>query len=348
MTTPMIGDRAPDIVGATSGGRFYSLDAQAGRPAMFLALGEDAEAAKLIFERARAARGRLEASGVDLICLAPTDARFAMAFAGDADAAEAIVYVVAAAGLETLRVGGHPGVLVIDRSGRIVAKRAFDATCDLTAWRAEIAPRIASAPGRISHAAAPALIIPNIITRDFCRTLIAHFEGSEHTQGMMASYADGAPKSKLDESQKHRRDTELTPDTPLYAEVVDVLARRVAPEIKRAFHVQIACIDRILIARYDDTGGYFKRHRDNALPHTAFREFAISLNLNTDEYEGGELLFPEFSDDRYSPPAGGAVVFSSALLHEAAPVLKGRRYVLLSFLCSAEAQARMTQMAQAS
>jgi predicted 2-oxoglutarate/Fe(II)-dependent dioxygenase YbiX len=103
-----------------------------------------------------------------------------------------------------------------------------------------------------------------------------------------------------------------------------------------------------LIARYDDTGGYFKRHRDNALPHTAFREFAISLNLNTDEYEGGELLFPEFSDDRYSPPAGGAVVFSSALLHEAAPVLKGRRYVLLSFLCSAEAQARMTQMAQAS
>jgi heme-degrading monooxygenase HmoA len=34
------------------------------------------------------------------------------------------------------------------------------------------------------------------------------------------------------------------------------------------------------------------------------------------------------------------VVFSCSLLHEAAPVTKGRRYVLLTFLHNAEAQAR--------
>jgi predicted 2-oxoglutarate/Fe(II)-dependent dioxygenase YbiX len=124
--------------------------------------------------------------------------------------------------------------------------------------------------------------------------------------------------------------------------VLNLLSNRVIPEIKRAFQADIANADRILIARYDDTG-HFKRHRDDAAPHTAFREFAISLNLNTDEYEGGELLFPEYDDQRYSPPAGAAIVFSASLLHEAAPVTRGSRYVLLSFLGSAAAQARLTE-----
>ena len=88
-----------------------------------------------------------------------------------------------------------------------------------------------------------------------------------------------------------------------------------------------------------------RRHRDNAAPQTAFRDFAISINLNTDEYEGGELLFPEFDDHRYSPPAGGAIIFSASLLHEAAPVVRGSRYVALSFLSGAAAHARMTEAA---
>jgi predicted 2-oxoglutarate/Fe(II)-dependent dioxygenase YbiX len=31
-------------------------------------------------------------------------------------------------------------------------------------------------------------------------------------------------------------------------------------------------------------------------------------------------------------PAGGAIVFSCSLLHEALPVVRGRRFALLSFL----------------
>src|SRR6185437_3265810 len=141
---------------------------------------------------------------------------------------------------------------------------------------------------------------------------------------------------------KHRRDIELGAGTPLHGEVMEVMARRCVPEIKRAFQKDVGFADRILIARYDDAGGYFKRHRDNAAPHTAFREFAVSLNLNTHAYEGGELLFPEYDDHRYNPPAGGAVVFSASLLHEAAPVTRGSRYVLLTFLGSAQAQAKLT------
>ena len=160
----------------------------------------------------------------------------------------------------------------------------------------------------------------------------------------MASY-DTAAVHKLDESLKRRRDIELAAGTPMHAEVMDAMARRCAPEIKRAFQKDVGYADRILIARYDDDGGYFKRHRDNALPHTAFREFAVSINLNTQDYEGGELMFPEFDDSGYSAPAGGAMIFSASLLHEAAPVTRGRRYVALSFLSGATAQARMSHAA---
>jgi predicted 2-oxoglutarate/Fe(II)-dependent dioxygenase YbiX len=107
----------------------------------------------------------------------------------------------------------------------------------------------------------------------------------------------------------------------------------------------VAFADRILIARYDDTGGYFKRHRDNLSPQTAFRDFAVSMNLNTDDYDGGELRFPEFGDDRYDPPAGSAAIFSASLLHEALPVTRGRRYVALSFLSGAGAQDRIHRAA---
>ena len=69
------------------------------------------------------------------------------------------------------------------------------------------------------------------------------------------------------------------------------------------------------------------------------------MNLNTDEYDGGELLFPEFSDDLYNPPAGSALIFSASLLHEAAPVRRGRRYVALSFLGGAAGQARSSHAA---
>jgi predicted 2-oxoglutarate/Fe(II)-dependent dioxygenase YbiX len=56
------------------------------------------------------------------------------------------------------------------------------------------------------------------------------------------------------------------------------------------------------------------------------------LNLNTGEYDGGELRFPEFGRATFSPPAGGAVVFSCSLLHEATPVSQGKRYAFLPIL----------------
>ena len=58
---------------------------------------------------------------------------------------------------------------------------------------------------------------------------------------------------------------------------------------------------------------------------------AMTLNLNTGEYEGGHLRFPEYGGHLYRPATGDAVLFSCVLAHEATPVTAGRRFVLLTF-----------------
>jgi predicted 2-oxoglutarate/Fe(II)-dependent dioxygenase YbiX/peroxiredoxin len=338
-----IGDSAPAFVGASASGRFFSLDGQAGRPVVVVALGalEPADAG-LILERLRDARPLFKAAGVDVAALAPALQPFTARFATDPLAADELFYLTDTSGLERTEVDGAAAAVLIDRSGRVVDIAALRADTDIATWLSASAPRIWSEPSQVRAATAPVLIIPNIAPPSLCRALIDHFEASPHAAGVMASFSDGGAYAKLDESKKKRRDTELTADMPLHAVVLQLFTQRVIPEIKRAFQADMAYADRILIARYDDTGGYFKRHRDNAAPHTAFREFAISLNLNTPEYEGGELMFPEYDDHGYNPPAGGAIVFSASLLHEAAPVLKGSRYVLLSFFGSSAAQAKLT------
>jgi len=325
---------APPVIGADLNGRFFSGDAQAGRPVILAALGElEPEAAKDAHDRLHALESHIP---VDLVALAPSSAAYAAAFER-AKGRDLVIHVQDDSGLERLAVGDRPALMVLDRNWRIVHLGPWDQETDLSALATTLAPQLESEPPRVCASNAPVLIVPNVLSRETCKALIAHFEGSPHRPGLMASVRDGAPAAKLDEGKKRRRDIELTAETPLHGEIVRVLAQRCAPEIKRAFQFDALYADRILIARYDDTGGYFKRHRDNLTPQTAFRQFAISINLNTDEYEGGELLFPEFNDHRYNPPTGGAIIFSASLLHEAAPVTLGRRYVALSVLSSTAA-----------
>jgi hypothetical protein len=99
-------------------------------------------------------------------------------------------------------------------------------------------------------------------------------------------------------------------------------------------------IDRLLVARYDANASWFRRHRDNAADDAAFRRFAISVDLNAGEYDGGHLLVPEYNDHRYRPPTGAGIVFSAAILHAATPVTRGCRYVSPTVFHDAAAEAR--------
>jgi predicted 2-oxoglutarate/Fe(II)-dependent dioxygenase YbiX len=116
-------------------------------------------------------------------------------------------------------------------------------------------------------------------------------------------------------------------------EFLDSRLMRVVPEIAKSFHYQITKRESPRMARYQGSrGGFCHGHRDNNGTDNRHRRFAMSINLNTDEFEGGALRFPEFGDQRYRPKSGAAIVFSSSLLHEAMQVTAGCRFVFLAFL----------------
>jgi predicted 2-oxoglutarate/Fe(II)-dependent dioxygenase YbiX/peroxiredoxin len=180
-------------------------------------------------------------------------------------------------------------------------------------------------------ALAPVLIVPNVLDRDFCAGLIERWH-SDHIEGVVSTVVDGRELKCEDASVKRRRDHRIT-DQTLYATLVGMVTRRILPEMHKAFCQSRFIVDRFVVTCYDaERGDCFRMHRDNFTPATQARMFALTLNLNSEEHEGGGLRFPEYGPTLYKPPTGGAIVFSCSLLHEATPVTRGRRFTLLSFL----------------
>jgi peroxiredoxin/predicted 2-oxoglutarate/Fe(II)-dependent dioxygenase YbiX len=189
---------------------------------------------------------------------------------------------------------------------------------------------------------APVLVVPRIFEPDLCRALIQFYDKHGGEESGFMREVEGRTVPVYDHSHKRRRDQEIT-DEELRKAAMHRIHDRLAPEIFKAFQFQATRMERHIVACYDsETGGHFKPHRDNTTKGTAHRRFAVSLNLNTGEYEGGCLRFPEFGQQTYQPPAGGAVVFSCSLLHEATPITQGRRYAYLPFLHD-EAAAKIRQ-----
>jgi predicted 2-oxoglutarate/Fe(II)-dependent dioxygenase YbiX len=143
---------------------------------------------------------------------------------------------------------------------------------------------------------------------------------------------DGKTVLVIDHLHKRRSDWTIGDET-LRNTARQRIQRRIVPEIEKAFQFKITRMERYIVACYDAAvEGHFKAHRDNTTKGTAHRRFAVTINLNSDEYEGGELMFPEYGRTTFKPPVGGAVVFSCSLLHQALPVTKGKRYAFLPFL----------------
>jgi predicted 2-oxoglutarate/Fe(II)-dependent dioxygenase YbiX len=145
----------------------------------------------------------------------------------------------------------------------------------------------------------------------------------------------------VDYKHKIRRD-HFIKSGEIQTRLQSYLSARVVQEVRKAFNYAVTRREDFRIACYDASkGGYFRPHRDNTTEATAHRRFAMSLLLN-DDYEGGFLRFPEYGKHTYRPEAGGAVVFSCSLLHEATDVTAGRRFVLLSFFYG-EAEAKLRE-----
>ncbi|MBP0446503.1 2OG-Fe(II) oxygenase [Roseomonas sp. SSH11] len=223
------------------------------------------------------------------------------------------------------------GVAVVSPRGRLgFAARAEDAAAGL---RAAIASLPAPAPAPpVRRGGAPVLLVPDIVEPEMIAALLAHWERGEKQKDRVAGGADAAAANRI----KRRADVFLD-DRALYETFQARLMRRVVPEMTRAFRFMPSSYEVPRIGCYDESDlGAFEAHRDNRTPFTAHRRFAMSLNLNTGEYEGGQLRFPEFGPDLHEPPAGGAAIFGCDMLHEALPVTKGRRFAIFTFFTDAE------------
>jgi len=182
---------------------------------------------------------------------------------------------------------------------------------------------------------APVLIVPRVLEPNLCRSLIDLYNKTGGEPSGVMVQRGGKTIGVLDDF-KRRRDADID-DPDLRQQVRARIVRRLVPEIKKVFQFTVTRIERYIVACYDASdGGYFRAHRDNTTTATAHRRFAVSINLNAEEFEGGDLRFPEFGRRTYRPPTGGAVVFSCSLLHEATPVTKGTRYATLPFLFDEE------------
>lgn len=178
---------------------------------------------------------------------------------------------------------------------------------------------------------APVLLIPRIISPEFCKELIQVWETEGNEDSGFMKQVDGKTVGQYDYNHKIRRDHFVQQGSALHRRIAEQLGRRVVTEVFKAFNYQITRQEQIKIACYESSrGGYFRPHRDNTTEATAHRRFACSLLLN-DDYEGGFVRFPEYAPHLYRPEAGGAVIFSCSLLHEATDVTAGRRFVLLTF-----------------
>jgi predicted 2-oxoglutarate/Fe(II)-dependent dioxygenase YbiX len=178
---------------------------------------------------------------------------------------------------------------------------------------------------------APVLIVPRVFDFTLCDFLVQFYEKLGGNDSGFLLDTGGKTATVVDYRLKRRND--LLVAAPELRDVIrGQIVRRLLPAIERFFQFQATRMDRHIVACYDSAvGGHFYRHRDNVNAGAQHRRFAVTINLNKD-YDGCDLVFPEFGRRVYRAPQGGAVVFSCGALHQVTPVTRGRRYAFLAFL----------------
>ena len=227
---------------------------------------------------------------------------------------------------------GTPRTIVLDPMLRGIANIPFDfpqGHADSVASLLRSLPKVDDAAG--VPLTAPALIVPRIFDFPLCDFLIDFYERNGGEDSGFLLDVEGKTTTVLDHRLKRRRDLVVAlPE--VRALIRDRIVRRLLPAIDRYFQFSATRMDKYVVACYDSAqGGHFHRHRDNVNVGAQHRRFAVTINLNND-YDGCDLMFPEFGRRIYRAPHGGALVFSCGALHQVTPVTRGKRYAFLAFL----------------
>jgi hypothetical protein len=329
----LLGDPAPWFSATTLAGAAFDLHVDAGRWVVLAFAGapDDPRAAAELAPLLEAATPRQDDHLV--VCViygaVPGDAAPlalasgpGLAFIADCDGAIAARYGGA----------GSPRTIVLDPMLRVVANIAWDyAAGHATTLRALLKglPPVDQSCG--VPLTAPALIVPRVLDFPLCDLLVGLYDQVGGEDSGFLRDRDGRTSTIIDHRLKQRRDLVIAVPEVRHA-IADQIRRRLLPAIQRYFQFEVTRMDRYIVSCYDSAaGGHFFRHRDNVNAGAEHRRFAVSINLNGD-YDGCDLVFPEFGRRTYRAPTGGAVVFSCGALHEVTPITRGRRHAFLPFL----------------
>ncbi|HEX4179958.1 MAG TPA: redoxin domain-containing protein [Caulobacteraceae bacterium] len=331
---PDVGEPAPFFTAATDHIERYSLEVAAGRWIVLMMFGTlSAEASRQGLETALRERELFDDWGAAFYGVSVdradqgqrglANAEPGVRFFWDFDCAVSRLYGVANA--DYLR----PAVFLIDPMFRIAMAEPIEST---PAVMARLKQELRDAPSLADSPFAPILTLPRILEPELCTALIDYYRRGGPTASGFAIDVEGRTVQHVDPRLKRRCDVTIE-DEAVAAQLQARLEARLFPMVKRAFNWRAQHVERYLICRYGaEDEGFFFPHRDDMTAGTAHRKFAVSLNLNAEDYDGGDLRFPEFGPRTYRPPTGGATVFCCSLLHEATPVTRGERFVFVPFL----------------
>lgn len=183
---------------------------------------------------------------------------------------------------------------------------------------------------------APILFLPNVFEPAFCRRLVDLYETNGGQESGFMREVNGQTVSVHDAHHKRRRDYVIESEDVIKATQARII-RRINPEIAKVYNFNATRMERYIVCCYAaEDQAHFRAHRDNTTKGTAHRRFAVSINLN-DDFDGGEVSFPEYGPRSFKAPIGGAVIFPCALLHAVSKVTRGRRFAFLPFIYDDEA-----------
>jgi predicted 2-oxoglutarate/Fe(II)-dependent dioxygenase YbiX len=186
-------------------------------------------------------------------------------------------------------------------------------------------------------------IIKNFFDKETCKKLIASSGSMEGKQATVTS----AGQDIYDE--KARKTYQLTLPEDLEKDIYSRLMA-IRPDLEKHFGMKLETCRAPILLCYGE-GDFFERHRDTyedpTLPETIQRRrvsVSIVLNENKEEdvpdtYSGGALAFYGLMPDPrmktrgfpLQPEAGLLVAFPSHFIHEVQPVLRGKRYAIVTW-----------------
>lgn len=342
-----LGDRAPNFVLPDASGRFVMFyERTQGRPVTLLLLPASAmtagDKALQAFQRQMAA---FATAGIDVfaVCGAMPDT---MSEAPENAAASSPLLwwdktgKILSAFLSGLRAEGGLAAganfgaddgcaLLLDANQRILGLIEGDDELlperVLRFYRGQPAPK---APIR-RRATAPILMIPRLLSTDWCRRLLAAYEGRK------AAVASGLGTAAMRPDATVPLISVLDRDGLLGLRAV--LGRRLVSELYKAFSFKLSNLAELNLHRCETVVAPLSGHHTETdrMTRPTKPSFSMIVNLSPtpenggdDDYDRSAFVFPEYDSAEYWPEIGVGLVYAGDLLVQSRPAISGSPYLL--------------------